>query len=460
MYIMARITVVAGLGFGDEGKGATVDYLCRQVADQRPPFVVRYNGGPQCSHAVVTPEGKTHLFHQFGSGTLTGAKTWYDRAAIFDPIALIREADALVKTGYLLNRKDALERFYMHESCLVATPYHQILNQICARRVNNGTCGFGVGITRRMYLEHGIANCVTARDCTEVHRESLLDKLRFVRDNIVYEAYESSINVQTIKDLDPMFVADTLIEAMHTLLEAKDDLLFGMHGAETYIYEGAQGFLLDQDYGFAPNNTWSDLSLQASVDSMAEHDLWDATNEYQFLGVIRSGHTRHGIGPLPGQTHYNDVNSQNTIFDTNNPTNEYQGGFRFGKFDTVLFRYAVENIASSSAQLTGIVVNHMDQLASALPVVATYEQLAKRTLTDALSRNSQGEEVSSIVFPSAVASRHGTEILLTAKPQYDEHLPGDEDFLKLVARIARKPVVIRSYGPTHEERSSCNITPC
>ncbi len=63
---MAR--AVIGLGFGDEGKGITTDYLCSRANN---PLVIRFSGGQQAGHTVVNKFGK-HTFSNFGSGTLRG----------------------------------------------------------------------------------------------------------------------------------------------------------------------------------------------------------------------------------------------------------------------------------------------------------------------------------------------------------------------------------------------------
>ncbi len=62
--------VVAGLFFGDEGKGTAVDFLVRHY---RAGLVVRYNGACQAAHHVVLPDGRTHRFSQFGAGYFAGA---------------------------------------------------------------------------------------------------------------------------------------------------------------------------------------------------------------------------------------------------------------------------------------------------------------------------------------------------------------------------------------------------
>src|ERR1700731_673121 len=64
---MRRAIVTVGMGFGDEGKGATVDFLCRPHGAD---LVVRYSGGSQAGHNVQLPDGRRHTFSQFGAGTL------------------------------------------------------------------------------------------------------------------------------------------------------------------------------------------------------------------------------------------------------------------------------------------------------------------------------------------------------------------------------------------------------
>ena len=88
-----EVILVSGLGFGDEGKGSIVDYLVRTKGAE---VVVRFNGGAQAGHNVVTPEGLHHTFSQFGSGTFVpGVKTHLSRFMILNPLGMIREEEHL-----------------------------------------------------------------------------------------------------------------------------------------------------------------------------------------------------------------------------------------------------------------------------------------------------------------------------------------------------------------------------
>ncbi len=92
-----RAYIVIDLGFGDAGKGLITDFLVRQT---QAGVVVRYNGGAQAGHNVVTPEGVHHTFSQFGSGSFVpGVKTYLSKHMVIHPGALLVEGDVLTQKG-------------------------------------------------------------------------------------------------------------------------------------------------------------------------------------------------------------------------------------------------------------------------------------------------------------------------------------------------------------------------
>src|SRR5215213_2367436 len=111
---MQQALLTVDLGFGDAGKGSIVDFLTRA---HNAHTVVRYNGGAQAAHRVVTPgpNPREHVFAQFGSGTLAGAATHLSRFMLLDPLAMIAEAQHLQS----LNVTDAFEHTTIDERALV-----------------------------------------------------------------------------------------------------------------------------------------------------------------------------------------------------------------------------------------------------------------------------------------------------------------------------------------------------
>src|SRR5262245_61258810 len=123
LAVMKRAIITVGLGFGDEGKGAMVDYLCRR---QKGDLVIRYCGGSQAGHNVELPDGRRHTFSQFGAGTFAGAPTYLALPMIVNPMALVREAAHLEELGIT----DPYRTLTIHPGCLVSTWFHQAANQL------------------------------------------------------------------------------------------------------------------------------------------------------------------------------------------------------------------------------------------------------------------------------------------------------------------------------------------
>jgi adenylosuccinate synthase len=90
-----RARVVIGANFGDEGKGLLTDYLCAQGAG----MVVRFNGGANAGHTVVTPDGKRHVFSHFGSGSFCDVPTFLSPYFVCNPVLFFHELETLHKLG-------------------------------------------------------------------------------------------------------------------------------------------------------------------------------------------------------------------------------------------------------------------------------------------------------------------------------------------------------------------------
>ena len=114
-----RASAVVDLGFGDSGKGLATDWLVRTTGAD---VVVRFNGGAQAGHNVVTPDGRHHTFSQLGAGSFVeGVRTFLSRDVVVHPTALVREAAVLAERGV----PDPLARVAVSERALVITPFHQ-----------------------------------------------------------------------------------------------------------------------------------------------------------------------------------------------------------------------------------------------------------------------------------------------------------------------------------------------
>jgi adenylosuccinate synthase len=150
-------------------------------------------------------------------------------------------------------------------------------------------------------------------------------------------------------------VIDTWISTISRISElglvAPDTVLQGwLRQAETVIFEGAQGVLLDAEAGFHPFTTWSRCTPANALEIIKE--MAPGSQVFK-IGVLRSYAVRHGPGPLPTET-----GALSPLVSEHNQTNTWQGAVRYGWFDAVLARYAL----GVAGGVDSLMVTHLDLL--------------------------------------------------------------------------------------------------
>lgn len=340
--------MVIGLGYGDEGKGSVVDYLVRH---HRASLVVRFNGGAQAAHRVVAPDGKCHIFRQFGSGSLVpGVQTFLSRFMLFNPIEAFWESRLL---------GDALDRSVVDGDALVTTPYHVAANRLKelsrgGRR--HGSCGLGIGET----VEDSLAECpfrLTVRDLLSA--KEIMAKLKHHR-HVKQIQLAGCIKMVGDTDCEPIRDAmrqlhsdDELSAAAEVFahvgerIRVVDAGFLGEHlrADGSTVFEGAQGVLLDQDFGTAPYNTWSKTTFQNAL-SLLDDTGFGGYREA--VGVTRWYMTRHGDGPFATE---NDGMTR-SLPEYANMDSPWQGRFRCGRLDLPLLESAVNYCKPDSIAVT------------------------------------------------------------------------------------------------------------
>lgn len=280
--------IIQDLGFGDSGKGATVDYLCSR---EQIDLVVRFNGGFQAAHNVVLADGRHHCFSQFGSGTLRKVPTFLDRHVIVEPMSLRTEARHLSSLGVA----DPIGLITIHPDCLVSTMYHQILNRIQDGQSGHGSCGVGIGAVRSMWSKTG--DGLTWGD---LHSKRIIRrKLDWIRQ---------WCQDQLVDYGNPEKRSDINIDVDGCILNALDEVELLYHSAygvaisdymnvdrnASVVFEGAQGYGLDEVFGTIPHTTYSNTRPTYALE-LSEHYLDSRPKIY---GLIRAYETRHGNGPM------------------------------------------------------------------------------------------------------------------------------------------------------------------
>lgn len=428
---MRSAYIVTDIGFGDSGKGSIVDYLCEI---HRPCCVVRYSGGAQASHTVVRDD-LTHRFHTYGSGTLLGIPTTLTPDVLVDPIAIWQETQDLKALG--IPNPSAL--LAIDPECLVVTPYQRALNRLeeLARGSNrHGSCGMGIGVTRRMDLNGRYSLRVK-----DFKTHAYKDKIYEIRNECSIQGTKTLTTVlQLAMANEDIEFADLVrrttkvfidLDELQATIDVFPDIL-GMHpmfhptlvnSPKPIIFEGSQGLLIDENCGFSPYTTWTDVTSTNA--RRWAHNL--GCNEVKNIGVTRCYMARHGAGPLPSETPV----IKRLVTDPNNPKNPWQGEMRFGYLDLPLLHHAME-----ADPVDEVVVTCLDQLRMhTLPVIT------ERTLPKKI-RHYFGDWHAMSVLSETIGSM----------PTQQETIGVDGDLLDLINSYLGVPVTIASYGPTAADK--------
>ncbi|KMQ66640.1 adenylosuccinate synthetase [Chryseobacterium angstadtii] len=324
---MKKAQIVIGLGFGDEGKGITTDFLAQQNPDS---VVIRFSGGQQAAHTVMM-EGKKHIHSSFASGSLRGLPSYFSEHCTIHPVFLINEKKELMA-------KNGNTELHIHPLAKVTTPFDVWQNRTNRKNLEHGTCGKGVGATMK---RHESPYKLFAADLI-APRGMLIEKLKGIS---YYYGFTDE---------------DQLKEMLSDFLDAVDQIDWKidnyeyLNSFENLIFEGSQGILLDMDHGVFPNVTYANTTSKNAYEICKQLNIEDIEMYY----VTRNYSTRHGSGWMSSEKELMLKNNEEEtcIF------NEYQKELRFGELDYDLLNYAlVLDGAYGEASRKNLVITCLDQ---------------------------------------------------------------------------------------------------
>ena len=276
-------TCVIGLQWGDEGKGKIIDILAKDY-----DIIVRYQGGGNAGHTLIIDDEK-FIFHLIPSGILhPDKKCVIGNGIVFDPRLFLDEVAGLSKRNINVNRN-----LFVSDRAHVVFPYHKKLDLLIEKQKGNSM----IGTTGR-----GIGPCYTdkiARDGIRVaellHKEHFKEKLKKTveeKNRLFVDLYKDEpVSWEEIYEeycvyaekISP-FVCDT-VDLMAKAIEDNKKILF----------EGAQGALLDVDFGTYPYTT----SSNASAGGVSPGIGVSPKQIHEIIGITKAYATRVGSGPFP-----------------------------------------------------------------------------------------------------------------------------------------------------------------
>lgn len=346
--------ILCGMQFGDEGKGTFVDYLAHKYDIK---YIVKYNGGSQASHTVITPEGTIHKFSQLGSGMfLEKCHTFLSKNMVINLDNLVAEMQAFCEKSEV-SFSELRNRIHIHEDCLLVTPYHKLSNKLREFSMGANRRGtVGTGVSEVMYI-HSTSSApmpLRVRDIykstcnTQIYRilhnlQEFVKSFYLENKDIIWENVPENMKPGLLNEITFLLSDESYITIASRYIRefkfAPDETSFesciysqlpsSLINSNT-IFEGSQGLLIDKTHGIKPNTTFLD-----TTNAYAKR-ICESSNCVHNIGIAKAFSSRHGLGVFPTE----DSDLSKKISDRNQEETFWNGKIRFGWFDAVLLKYA------------------------------------------------------------------------------------------------------------------------
>lgn len=336
---------IIGSQWGDEGKGKITDLL-----SLKSDLVVRYQGGNNAGHTIIVGDKKTVL-HLIPSGILHDhTLSVIGHGVVFDPVAFMQEMKKVSDSGISVTP----QKLIISGHCTVITPYNKILDAARESKgpVKIGTTGKGIGPAYEDKVSRKAIKLYDLLDPAKLEKkltENIIEKK--VLFETLYQAEFPEISevvkelIEIGKELKP-FIGDTF-NVIDNALEARKKILF----------EGAQGVLLDIDYGSYPYVTSSNTSFGGIYTGAGI----PGNHIDEVLGITKAYTTRVGSGPFPCEL--DDLIGEKIQTKGNEFGATTGRRRRCGWLDLPLLKYTVKASNISSIALTKLdVLSNIDQL--------------------------------------------------------------------------------------------------
>jgi adenylosuccinate synthase len=417
--------VIIGTQWGDEGKGKIVDWLTESAA-----AVVRFQGGHNAGHTLVI-NGKKTVLRLLPSGMMhAGVQCFIGNGVVISPDALIKEIKELEAIG--VNVRDRLK---ISEACPLIMPYHIAIDQ--AREFKKGlnkigTTGRGIG---PCYEDKVARRAIRVQDLfnPEIFKAKLAENLDFYNFQLEHYYKVATLDFDTIVDE----VLNTYAEDIKPMVSDVSRKLFNLNKeGHKVIFEGAQGTLLDVDFGTYPYVTSSNcVAGGASTGAGISPRMINYV-----LGIAKAYTTRVGSGPFP--TELTDAVGQGLASRGNEFGSVTGRARRCGWFDAAALKRAVQINGVSGLCVTKLdVMDGMEEIKICVGYIR------------------DGKEYDILPF--------GSDLVVNCEPIYETmagwsestaglknyaELPENaKKYLKRIEEIIETPIDIISTGPDRVE---------
>ena len=418
------IDLLLGLQWGDEGKGKIVDVLTKKY-----DIIARFQGGPNAGHTLEF-DGIKHVLHTIPSGIFHPAATnLVGNGVVIDPVIFKQELDNLAPFDIDINNSLLVSR-----KAHLILPTHRLLDaasELAKGKAKIGSTLKGIGPT---YMDKTGRNGIRVGD---IELTSWKTKYQVLSDKHLAMIANMKVALEfDIESLDKAFFeAVEFLKSNISFVDSEQYLSVAQKEGKHILAEGAQGSLLDIDFGTYPFVTSSNTTAAGACTGLGV-----APNKIgEVYGIFKAYTTRVGSGPFPTE-----------LFDETGETMGRVGhefgattgrARRCGWLDLVALKYAVEvNGVTQLMMMKGDVLSGFDEL----KVCISYDYRGKNIQHLPYSLNA--EEVK-----PQYTSLSGWEEDLTKMRSEDELPKAFMNYVAFIEAFVETPIKIVSVGPDRNQ---------
>ncbi len=418
-YINMKMDVLLGLQWGDEGKGKVVDYLAPKYN-----VVARFQGGPNAGHTLEF-DGIKHVLHQIPSGIFReNLKNIIGNGVVLDPVVLKREIEGLGKFNMSVN-----QNLFISKKATIIIPTHKLLDAAYEKSRGENKIGStlkGIGPTYqdkigRVALRVGD---IMSPDFDKKYNE-LVEKHKSVLGFYEYD-------VKDLPELEKAFFDAVEFFRELNLIDSEYEVNEELANGQRVLAEGAQGSLLDIDFGSYPFVTSSTTMTAGACTGLGVAPSVIG----EVFGIFKAYCTRVGSGPFP--TELFDEDGERMRKEGNEFGSTTGRPRRCGWIDLPALKYSIMiNGVTQLFMMKADVLNIFENIK-----VCTHYELPDGSTIDKLSF-----EISEIDAKPVYQTLKGWNCSLAEVNKYEEMPQELKDYVTFLEKELNVSIKMVSVGP-------------
>ena len=417
------LDVLLGLQWGDEGKGKIVDAITSSY-----DIIARFQGGPNAGHTIEF-DGNKHVLHTIPSGIFNNkAINLIGNGVVIDPIIFKNEIDGLKKFNIDINSK-----LFISNRAHIILPTHKVIDatsEASKGKKKIGSTLKGIGPT---YMDKTGRNGIRIGD---LKSDDWTDKYNTLKDKhlTILSNFKTEVDIDLNK-LEEDFMSSIKILKNFNFINSEDFLNSSLIAGKKILAEGAQGSLLDIDFGTYPFVTSSNTTVSGACSG-----LGIAPNKIKnVIGIFKAYTTRVGSGPFPTEL---DNQTGENIRKIGNEYGATTGrDRRCGWLDLVALKYSI--IINGVTELNMMKSDVLSGF-NTIKVCTAYNIDGIETRALPFDLNSEN------IKPIYKSFKGWTEDI--SKISKDSDLPIElQDYVSFIEEFVEVPIKLISVGPDRSE---------